>query len=169
MKVAPKELETYYDTSKTIEFNVPEVGNPYLVQHNTHNQTSKLVWSNESRLFPSQVLISKELKKVILIGGLGEPGFLMGSIRIFSFEGKKLIDIDLKKEIPDFEKLCNDFRKKMPHFPWISSRKISADEKMATVGVCKVVMVHLDLESFSVKFENKAHEADSDIRIKGLM
>ena len=139
MKVAVPEKVAYQDPTKKVTLTLFKDGKPKLTAGGV-----KHTWP-ERLLPPSEMLISAPAKKVVYIGGLGDPGMSLGRIDLYDFEGKKLASFDLHNDIPDLEALSKTMQEDMGNFPWVAGATLSADGNVANVDVCKSFVARVDL------------------------
>ncbi|MEZ0311500.1 MAG: hypothetical protein ACAI38_06985 [Myxococcota bacterium] len=139
MKVAVPDKSVYQDPGKKVTLTLFKEGKPRLTAPG-----EKHTWP-ERLLPPSELLISAPAKKVVYIGGLGDSGMSLGRIDLYDFAGKKLVEIDLNKDIPDLEQLSKGMQEDMGNFPWIAGVALSADGSVASIDVCKALVVTVDL------------------------
>ena len=107
-------------------------------------------WTDEI-YYPSRAVLAPKQRKVILLGGLGDAGSDLGSILVYSFEGKKLAALNVKQVVPNLEALSQAFTEEMGPFQWLGDVALREAEGELRIAVCKKVQVTLNLDALTLR------------------
>ena len=96
---------------------------------------------------PKKVVFFPNLKRLVFLGGLGDPGTDLGVIAIFSEEGELLKEFNAESVLPNIRDLSQEFSP-LPNFPWIAGLKADGDNLL--IDVCETKMLSLNVKDMLI-------------------
>lgn len=118
-------------------------------------------WPDVRNRHPKLGLAVDSVERLLLIGGLGDPGSELGRIDVYDRDGRLLRAFVLSEIIPDLEGLSSAFTH-LPNFPWVSTLGYLETSGEAIIGVCEKMWVRLDVSTLEVEV---TESIDSDIEV----
>lgn len=144
MKPYRPEVMEFESKDKTRKLQLPMGKTPIL-----YVDGNKIDWEDIGEFnHPNRVVFFSSLKRIVFLGGLGDPGVDLGLIGVFDESGKLLKALNAGELITDLESLSRSYGTKT-NFPWIESAETSGKSKLV-INVCDKKKLELNVESLTL-------------------
>ena len=152
------EVLTFFSEDKRTQINIPREGDTTLAKNRNYSVT----WPDLGEFkHPNKVIFFTEIKRVVFLGGLGDPGSDLGVIGVFDETGKLLKKFNAKDVIANLEKLSEEFSQMMPNFPWIAG--VETKNEMLNIDVCNKKLLSLNVKELLLTEKNYKDIAESKL------